>query len=381
MLLWNTGVKVSANFIMPLTVGGLYFFLGMILGKIKRNWFIGVKTPWTLSNDTVWKKTHEFSGPLFKVAGLIAMAGALFAQLAIWFVLVPILAVSVIVTVYSYVIYKKVEAGGIDGDAVEMGTDSGSGDNTWDNLKEGYLQQVEKSLMKVSSPRKKEVLEDVGCHLDQKFSELTDIDKTWERFQQIITEMGPAEDYAELLSPDSHEANSKKFSLGKILIIVVAAGLIWLLLPFIAMVGRFAGLDIGQVDNIDMPFVDDSEVIGTWKAVDFVNEIEQFKVGQKQWRGEKLFLHEMIFENNGKLISKNSKVPRGYPQTWTRGVIIYDNDTKTASNYTIKDINGLTYMFREWKSGDYTFRHMKPTYYVLKKEPAQRAGSDRWIIW
>lgn len=263
MLLWNTGVKISANFIMPLTVGGLYFFLGMIFGKIKRNWFIGIRTPWTLSNEVVWRRTHEFTGTLFKAAGLIAMVGALFTQVAIWFVLVPILAVAVIITIYSYVIYKKVEAVGIGGDAEEMKAKEGSGDNTWDNLKEGYLQQVEKSLMKVSSPRKKEVLEDVACHLDQKFGELADDDRTWENYQQIITDMGPAGDYGELLSPASVEANSKKFSLGKILMAVVIAVLIWMLLPYVFKTIHEAGVEVSKPDFNTDEKVEEKYIIAT----------------------------------------------------------------------------------------------------------------------
>jgi len=123
------------------------------------------------------------------------------------------------------------------------------------------------------------------------------------------------------------------------------------------------------VDKIDYPFIADSRVIGTWKSVDFIDEIEQFKVNEQQWkgRGGNLFLHEMIFENNGGLISKNGNVPRGYPGTWTKGLVIYDHDTQTASKYTLEDMDGSTYMFYEWKSGDYTFRHSKPSYYVLKK--------------
>jgi bla regulator protein BlaR1 len=130
------------------------------------------------------------------------------------------------------------------------------------------------------------------------------------------------------------------------------------------------------VDKIDWPFVKDSQVLGTWKSVDFVGEMKQFKVNEQRWkgRGGELFLNEMIFENNGRLISKNDKVPRGYPGTWTKGLVIYDNDTKTASKYTIKEIDGSAYMFYEWKSGDYTFRHSKPSYYVLKKVSSETSG-------
>jgi len=114
------------------------------------------------------------------------------------------------------------------------------------------------------------------------------------------------------------------------------------------------------VDKIDYPFVNDSKIIGTWKSVDFVGEMEQFKAGEKQWkgRGGDLYLKELIFLPNGKTFKPW--------WTWTKG-LIFHSGSKTASKYTLKDIEGSTYMFYEWKSGDYTIRHRKPAYYVLKK--------------
>lgn len=111
------------------------------------------------------------------------------------------------------------------------------------------------------------------------------------------------------------------------------------------------------VDKIDYPFVNDPAVIGTWKSVDFVDETEQFKAGEKQWKGN-LFLKELVILPEGKTAKPW--------WTWTKGLILHSGD-KTASKYIIKEINGSTYMFFEWKSGDYTIRHMKPQYYVLKK--------------
>jgi serine protease AprX len=73
---------------------------------------------------------------------------------------------------------------------------------TWDSVKADYLRQVEKALYSVRHPRSKEVLEDVRSHLDRRFAELEPAEQTWENFQSIITEMGPASDYAELLNPD-----------------------------------------------------------------------------------------------------------------------------------------------------------------------------------
>jgi bla regulator protein BlaR1 len=111
------------------------------------------------------------------------------------------------------------------------------------------------------------------------------------------------------------------------------------------------------VDKIDWPFVNNPRLIGTWKSVDFVREMDQFKAGRKQWKGG-LYLKELIFLPDGKTFKPW--------WTWTKGMVFHSG-SKTASKYTLKDIEDSTYMFFEWKSGDYTIRHMKPAYYVLKK--------------
>lgn len=129
------------------------------------------------------------------------------------------------------------------------------------------------------------------------------------------------------------------------------------------------------VDKIDYPFVDDPKVLGRWESVDFVDEIEDFK--PDKMRGKQV-VTEMLFEKDGTVISKMDKIPKGflksdkdpngYLETWTKGLVIHNDAVKTtASRYTIKKIDDSTYMFLEWKSGDYTIRHMKPKYYVLKK--------------
>ncbi|UCD27435.1 MAG: hypothetical protein JSV03_09925, partial [Planctomycetota bacterium] len=114
------------------------------------------------------------------------------------------------------------------------------------------------------------------------------------------------------------------------------------------------------VDKIDHPFVNDPEVIGTWKSVDFVGKPEKFNPNKKYWVGD-LYLTELVILPNGETPDPNV--------TWTRGLIL-DSDNKTASKYILKQMNGSTYMFFEWKSGDYIFRQAKPGYYVLKKVPS-----------
>jgi beta-lactamase regulating signal transducer with metallopeptidase domain len=116
------------------------------------------------------------------------------------------------------------------------------------------------------------------------------------------------------------------------------------------------------IDKVDYPFVNDPEVLGRWESVDFVKNIGNFNPGKKQWIAGDLFLKEMTFEKDGRVICKNG--PGTYTQKWTRGLVL---GKITASKYTIQMLDNSQYMFFEWKSGDYTIRHMKPQYYVLKK--------------
>ncbi len=114
------------------------------------------------------------------------------------------------------------------------------------------------------------------------------------------------------------------------------------------------------VDKTDYPFDNDPQVSGTWwESVDFVRQIGDFKPGQRSWKGD-LFLKELQFIAGGKM------KPGGF--SWTKGLVL-DKQDHTASKYEIERLDGQTYMFFEWKSGDYTRLHRKPAYYVLRKLP------------
>jgi len=107
IILWSSGYQISPNLTFPFFIGTLFIYIGFLLGHAEQNWFVGIRTPWTLSNKTVWKKTHELGGKLFKIAGVIAFAGVLAGKNAIWFIIVPVLAVGVVTVVYSYFEYQK----------------------------------------------------------------------------------------------------------------------------------------------------------------------------------------------------------------------------------------------------------------------------------
>ncbi len=72
----NLGYNLPINIYIPLLVGILFVIMGNYFGKIKQNWFIGIRTPWTLSSNEVWNKTHRMGGKLFILGGvLIAVSG------------------------------------------------------------------------------------------------------------------------------------------------------------------------------------------------------------------------------------------------------------------------------------------------------------------
>jgi len=126
--------------------------------------------------------------------------------------------------------------------------------------------------------------------------------------------------------------------------------------------GALGGIEftvpVGRTDNIDLPFVNDPQVIGEWESVDFVADRSDFVPDKPRWKG-KLYLHGLAFRKGGKTAQRW--------WTWTKGVLIHHGD-KTASHYEIREIKGRSYLFLEWKSGDVMISGMKPHYYVLRKK-------------
>ena len=104
---WNLGKRFNMGQMMMPALGMLFYYCGILTENAKRNWFIGIKTPWTLSSERVWNKTHKIGGKLFKAAGLIAFLGIFFPNYAFYFILVPALLVAFYTIIYSYFEYQK----------------------------------------------------------------------------------------------------------------------------------------------------------------------------------------------------------------------------------------------------------------------------------
>ena len=93
--------------LMPV-IGAFFFYIGSIMKRFKRNWFIGIRTPWTISNDEVWKKTHILGSKLFKLLGIIVFLGIFFEEYLAWIILVPTIISVLWLVVYSYLEYRKI---------------------------------------------------------------------------------------------------------------------------------------------------------------------------------------------------------------------------------------------------------------------------------
>lgn len=108
-LRWNLGyTNFGMSRAMLPALGVLFFFIGYMLRKAKRNFFIGIRTPWTLSSDRVWDETHRLGSILFMISGALALTGSFFGGMtAFWFVFLPIIGSTLITLVYSYVIYQR----------------------------------------------------------------------------------------------------------------------------------------------------------------------------------------------------------------------------------------------------------------------------------
>ncbi len=108
VLLAGAGVPIAMDRAIQAAVGLLFVVLGNFMGKITRNFFVGIRTPWTLASDEVWLRTHRLGGWLFVLAGVALLVSGLLGG-----GVVPLLAAVAVAAgvpvVYSYVLYRRLE--------------------------------------------------------------------------------------------------------------------------------------------------------------------------------------------------------------------------------------------------------------------------------
>jgi uncharacterized membrane protein len=107
---WNFGYRFNFTTAIVPAFAVLWFFMGSFLKNIKRNWFVGIRTPWTMTSDVVWDKTHKLGGKLFQASAVISLLGLFFGGLVpIFAIIIPVLVSAVVAIVYSYIEFKKLK--------------------------------------------------------------------------------------------------------------------------------------------------------------------------------------------------------------------------------------------------------------------------------
>jgi len=101
--------------VVPLMTGGLFLLVGNYLGKFPRNFFVGIRTPWTLASEPVWNRTHRFAGWVFMVAGVLIALSAFFPK-ALPLLIGTVVLAALTPIVYSFVLYRRLEGFDASGD-------------------------------------------------------------------------------------------------------------------------------------------------------------------------------------------------------------------------------------------------------------------------
>lgn len=89
----------------------LIALLGNVMGKVRRNFFVGIRTPWTLASEQVWNATHRMGAKTFFVGGLIGLL-AVILRTPFWLPIAVIIAATLAPVIYSLVYYKQLEQRG-----------------------------------------------------------------------------------------------------------------------------------------------------------------------------------------------------------------------------------------------------------------------------
>ncbi|MFA5358523.1 MAG: SdpI family protein [Patescibacteria group bacterium] len=103
----GVGYNIPIGQVMAVAMGVLFIFIGNYLAKIKPNWFVGIRTPWTLSSEEVWNKTHRLGGKLFALSGIISIFSIFFASEIMFIVVIgSVIFCAIFSILYSYIVFR-----------------------------------------------------------------------------------------------------------------------------------------------------------------------------------------------------------------------------------------------------------------------------------
>lgn len=99
---------IKMNYWLMPAISALFLYSALLLKKAKRNWFVGIKTPWTLSSDSVWEKTHALGSKLFVLFAILFLLAGFFEEF-FWFAICAVIFLVIVLFAYSYFEYAKEE--------------------------------------------------------------------------------------------------------------------------------------------------------------------------------------------------------------------------------------------------------------------------------
>lgn len=106
------GSAVNTGMLIMIVVSLLFILIGNVMGKFKHNYFVGIKTPWTLASEEVWNKTHRMAAPIWVIGGILNLLFVILGLGNYRFLFMILIAILVVVPiVYSYIAYAKVSGG------------------------------------------------------------------------------------------------------------------------------------------------------------------------------------------------------------------------------------------------------------------------------
>jgi uncharacterized membrane protein len=105
-IFWNLGYRFNILQLLSPAFAILFYFVGVLTINAHQNWFVGIRTPWTMTNKIVWKKTHVLGGKLFKLTALVNLLGIVFPEQAIFLMITPAVFTSIFVFIYSYSVFQ-----------------------------------------------------------------------------------------------------------------------------------------------------------------------------------------------------------------------------------------------------------------------------------
>jgi uncharacterized membrane protein len=103
----SLGYQFNMTLMLLPVIGLLFIGAGYMMGQSKRNFFIGIRTPWTLSSETVWNETHKLGSKMFMLGGVVTIISAFLGENGIWLMLVAMLAAAFVPIVYSYILWRR----------------------------------------------------------------------------------------------------------------------------------------------------------------------------------------------------------------------------------------------------------------------------------